>query len=654
MLTLILSLTSEDTDLAKYTGLLKGGGDFVVVFDESVEAGELSCDGDVSLRCVKSDENIAEVYNAIVESSDKASDIFLLSDCIDLHGNILDEMVSCLYAGERHAIVYGQEIANSSELFETAIGILPKYSMTIIANPYCSLIKRKFINTLGFFDTEYSSLKYALMDYYYRLNKYGYSSVISHHALFSFNGKEHKGTGLLCSDMELFTVRYPFWMEKEKRHFLYGIDPCVEFLELFDTKRYPKKRILFDCVIMPPQHCGTSEFQISVFEAFYRLYKDKYDIFLYTNHEADDYHKLSEKYDNVIYPETLEGKYHLGFAPNQLMHFDAQATMNKSCLKVVQTMFDIMMVRIDEHFSVDVNTEVELGLRLSDGIVFISNYTKNDFLACFADKYSVKDIQFKVIYLATDIDAKPQAKYDLPFKDYFLIYGNAFKHKAIKETVNAVSNSEHNFIVVGDEGNCYIYPNVFSYKSGHLEEDFLGYLYANCKAVIFPSMYEGFGLPVVMSLKNNKRVIVYNNELNDELMEHFSEFKDYFLPFDRFDQIIMHINSIDFSKEPVKIEYNDSWDRVAAEHESFFDEILAIEINPDRLKDRWHLFKLIEASLINNESYTVNSLKQDVIRLTEQVNTYKWLISPMLKLKNFIKKRFPSIFRLLKRTAGRE
>jgi hypothetical protein len=636
MITVILHVSNESTDITKYSELLCDGDELVVLRESDMDVGK----------------GIVEWYNEIVEASDKTSDIIFLSDCVKIHGNMFDEMISCLYAGDRHAIVYGQDIADNKELIKTAKSMLPKYSMTIIANPYCALIKRKIINTLGFFDTAYSSLRYALMDFYYRINKYGYSAVISNHALISYNFLE-KPPEECIADKDLFTSRYPFWEEKEKRYFLYGTDPCAEFLELFDARRYPKKRVLFDCIIMPPQHCGTSEYQLSLFDAFNHLYKDKYDIYIYTNHEADEYHKLSEKYENVLYPETLEGKFHLGFAPNQLMYFDTQVTMNIHCLKVVQTMFDIMMVRIDEHFSVDVNTEVEMGLRLSDGIVFISNYTKNDFLACFANKHSIKDKHYKVVYLATDLCAKPLTDYDVKFKDYFLIYGNAFKHKAINETIEAVKNSRHNFIVVGAEDNCYIHTNVFSYKSGHLEEDFLSYLYANCKAVIFPSLYEGFGLPVVMSLKNHKRVIVYNNDLNDELMDYFSEFKDYFLPFDSFTQITKLIESIDFSEELNSIEYNDSWDRVAIEHESFFDEILATKINPDKLRDRWHLYKLIEASLVNNESITVNRLKRDIVQLSNELGDYRTFES-LVKLKRKIRKKLPRLFRVIKRLARKE
>jgi hypothetical protein len=638
MLTVILYVTSENTDITRYSKLLGDSDELVVVREADIREGE----------------SIVALYNEIVDKSDRESDILLLSDCVETHGNILEEMRPCLYSGDRHAIVYGESIENNDELIEAAGRILPGYSRTVFSNPHCAMIKRKVINTLGFFDTTFNSLRFALKDYYYRINGYGFSSVVSYRALFSYseNKQEDMCNADCVADRELFASRYPYWEEMEERFILYGTDPCVEFLELYDTGKYPKKRILFDCIAMPSYHCGTSEYQTSVFEAFYRMYKDKYDIFLYTNREADEYHRLSEKYDNVLYRDSLSGKFHLGFAPNQLMSFEAQLTMNKHCLKIVQTMFDIIMVRVDEHFDMDVNTEVEFGVKLSDGIVFISNYTKNDFLACFANKRSIRDKKYKVVYLAADLSRQEEKDYDLPFDEYILIHGNPFKHKAINETAKAVSNSRHNFIVIGSEDNRFLYPNVYSYRSGHLEEDFLGYLYANCKAVVFPSLYEGFGLPIVMGLKNNKRVILYDNALNQELINHFDEFKSYFFRFEMFSEIIGIIESTDFSKEIADVEYNDTWDRAAAELEAFFCEILDIEMEPDVLRERWYNYKLIEAGQVNYESSTVNSLRKEIAGLNNELGDYRSVAALLVKVKRFFRKRLPGLFMLLKGRAG--
>jgi glycosyltransferase involved in cell wall biosynthesis len=616
----------------------------------------------ITLHITSESTDLADL-NRLVDESDKAADILLLSDYIEPHGDITKGMVSCLDAAEKHAIAYGYEIENNKSLIETAWKYLPEYDLTVQVNDSCVLIKRSVIDAFGFLDESYSSLQYALMDFYCRINKFGFSSIVSYHSLYSCKDKEHSKPVPLCSkDKELFESRYDYWGDKYKRIERYGANPCAEFLKVIDNEYYPRKRILFDCIIMPAMHCGTSEYQISSYDAFYRLYKDKYDIFLYTNREAAEYHKLSEKYGNILYPDTIEGVFHLGYAPNQLMFYEPMLTMNKHCLKIVQTLFDIMMVRIDEHVADDVSSNVEAGIGLSDGIVFISDFTKKDFLACFANNNDLDSKQLKVIYPATGFTV-PKNEYEIPFEDYFLVIGNAYKHKAIKETIEIVSATQENYIVVGYGESDYIFPNVYSLKSGTLDEDYLSYLFAKCKAVVFPSLYEGFGFPIVHSLKSNKHVIVNNNALNRELIEHFNEFKRSFLFFDRFEQIGEIIEKTNFSTDTGNVEYIDSWERVATELETLFGDILKADMDAIKLTERWNSFKTVESNLINAEPL-IKTLKEENLKqhdhIQELSHEYRTLtgekrLSSLLvfTVKTYARNRFPRFISFLKGVIGR-
>ncbi|MCL2424841.1 MAG: hypothetical protein FWD05_00735 [Oscillospiraceae bacterium] len=657
MVTAILHTSYKKADIEQYTKLLDidNGDSLVVVSDEDVE-----------------NRNIIELYNEIMSVSDTGSDILLLSDCVVPHSNLYEQMRICLYVAEKHAIVYGQEIESKESLIKTAERYLPEYSITIQAVPCCVLIKRSVINMLGLFDVSYSSLKYALMDYYCRINIYGFSAIASHRALFSCDGKRVRLGHEI--DEKLFISKHPHWGEKEERIAQLGGHPCVEFLKVLDDEYYPKERILFDCIVMPAMHCGTSEYQKSVFEAFNRLYGDKYDIYLCVNRHVAEYHKLTDKYKNIIYPDEMVNevdKFHLGFAPNQLMHYEHQRIMNKHCLKNVQTMFDVMMVRIDEHVGIDDSGDVELGIRMCDGITFISNFTKNDFLACYSNESSLKGKLLKVIYLATGLDTPLDIEYELPFNDYILIVGNAYKHKAVREAIDAVSNTKYNYIAVGYGDGDYIRPNVYSYESGHLDDDFLSYLYANCKAVIFPSLYEGFGLPLVIGLKNSKRVILNSNELNNELFEYFSEFREHFHFFDKFEQIGEIVNDVDFSKELEKVRYDDTWDRVAAELESFFREILERNVDIEQLYQRWQVYNIIETKiesrtrraeqLIESQISEIGSLRTEIIRKNAEI-THLFKPYELRKLvplmffavKTYAKNRHQWLFKAIKRIAKRK
>jgi len=644
MLTVILYKTSNETDIARYNEFIDtDSGDCLHVLPaEDVE-----------------ERNVVEIYNEIVSESDSLSDILLLSDCVLPHSDLVANMRTCLYKAEKHGIVYGQEIEDKESLIKTSIKYLPEYSTTIQSVPCCVMIKRSVINALDFFDVSYESLKYALMDYYCRMNIYGFSAIVSHHALFSCENDMVKVD--YVSDEELFTSKHPHWEKLCETKLT--TNPIVPFLEVLDEDYYPKKRILFDCIIMPAMHCGTSEYQKSVFEAFNRLFGDKYDIYLQVNRDVAEYHGLSGKYENIIYPDELSeeiGKFHLGFAPNQLMHLEHQLTMSDLCLKNAQTMFDVMMVRIDEHIGVGDSSDVELGIRMCDGITFISNFTKNDFLACYANEQSLQDKMLEVIYIATGLSESKRDDYELPFDEYILIVGNAYKHKAVREAIDAVSGSKHNFIAVGYGENDYIEPNVYSYKSGHIEDDFLSYLYANCKAVIFPSLYEGFGLPLVIGFKHGKRVVVSNCELNRELQEHFSEFEDYFLFFDKFEEIGEIVETIDFSKELIKVEYIDTWDRVATELESFFVKILDADVDVGGLNERLQLYNLLEKKmqkseeLIATQKAGIVGLEKEISYLRRPYEQRKLMPLLFFVAKTYGRNRLNWLYRAVKKIAKRK
>jgi len=457
-------------------------------------------------------ENNVIKCNDLIKAADSADDILFLADDIIMHDdNAFAVMSSCLHAADKHAIVCGFEIENNKSLIETALKYLPEYSTVSEVNACCALIKRSVIDKLGYLDESFENLQEALLDYYRHINRFGFSSVVSYRALFSYDKKAK-------TDSNQDALQRPVFQD---------LHPCVSFLKVLDENYYPKKRILFDCAIMPSMYCGTSEYQKAIFESFYRLFKDKYEIYIYVGREAAEYHKLSETYDNIIYPDTINettGAFHIGFAPNQLMHVEHQLLMSMRCLKIVHTMHDIMMVRINEHIGVGDRADVELGIRLSDGIVCISNYTKDDFLARYYYVDGINEKRIPVIYNSTAI-TPPENEHELPFDEYFLIPGNSYKHKAIKEAIKAVSGSAHNFIVIGIDDNEFIEPNIYSYKSGQLDSDFMNYLYANCKAIVIPSLYEGFGLPLIIGFKFGKRVIVNNNPLNKELREHFKQLK---------------------------------------------------------------------------------------------------------------------------------
>lgn len=140
----------------------------------------------------------------------------------------------------------------------------------------------------------------------------------------------------------------------------------------------------------------------------------------------------------------------------------------------------------------------------SDHIITPSEYTKKDLMKF--TKINAKKIT--VTYESADIAKTKIKKYNLPFKDFILYVGQQPDYKNIRRLAKAHQNllarhKDLGLVLVGkkqaDTKANEKYFNDNDYKN-ILFTDFLpdterDWLYKNCKAYIFPSLMEGFGLP---------------------------------------------------------------------------------------------------------------------------------------------------------------
>jgi glycosyltransferase involved in cell wall biosynthesis len=94
--------------------------------------------------------------------------------------------------------------------------------------------------------------------------------------------------------------------------------------------------------------------------------------------------------------------------------------------------------------------------------------------------------------------------------DYLLLVGNHYEHKGLRETLAVLQERDDvpPLAILGwkvDERE-----GLQSYRAGELSPEFVRDLYAGARGVLFPSHYEGFGLPIMHALAHRKPVISRN------------------------------------------------------------------------------------------------------------------------------------------------
>ena len=176
-------------------------------------------------------------------------------------------------------------------------------------------------------------------------------------------------------------------------------------------------------------------------------------------------------------------------------------------------------------------------IKYSDYYICISKNTQRDLIKY----YNIKEERTSVIYLApfADINHSLNTSKNYTDKPYLLFVGNRHKYKNVKFMMNAIAldigiMKNYNIIFFGG-GNFTQQEKEFFKKLNFSEnqilsvqgaDKYLTKLYQNASAFIYPSLYEGFGLPILEAMNNNCPIISSNTssmkEVGGNAVEYFN------------------------------------------------------------------------------------------------------------------------------------
>lgn len=614
----------------------------------------------------KNEENLGFIKTcnrAVFELDSSNNDILLLNSDTEVTEGFLEEMLEVLYQSEKHGAVcprsnnatlltfpiknnYGELLSpeRSYECYSRVRGLLPRTKIIPTGVGFCMLIKRDLLETYGLFDEVYGLGYNEENDFCMRINQYGYSILMANYAyVYHFEGKSFGDKKKMLDDRnaKILNKRYPYYSGIVNLYFNKDIDPVDNFADLIDKDLYKKKRILISLYGLPAAYNGTAEHGIAVLKEFYNYYSDKYDISILINHEADKFYGISKLYENVFYPHNIRGTFHLAYVPSQIFHIEHLIILNRTCLKYVFCMQDVISLRSNYLLANDwERLEIfRLSIKFCGGLTGISDFTIEDTKEYFDNEFANRNILIQRLYLATDkvYSVSEHCKYELPFKEYFIVFGNNFKHKFVENIIPDLKESKYNFIIIGSNIEGEIAPNIYGHKSGNLEEGFVDYLTYNSLAILFPSVYEGLGLPVFNGIDYNKKVIANDNTLNRELKEYLETFSENIVLFENvkylekiLDQVYNHPQVIYKNNNRVVR----TWKDVVVELESFLESISDNELDVELLRERWVEMRYLENV---HRCYVTGSSCVDYSN-----------VSLKLAIKERVKNKFPQIYAILK------
>jgi len=184
---------------------------------------------------------------------------------------------------------------------------------------------------------------------------------------------------------------------------------------------------------------------------------------------------------------------------------------------------------------------VKSALKRAEKIIAVSEFTKNDII----EQFGIKKEKIEVTYEGVSKNlASPQPslsqgegeknqddkevlfRYNI-HKPFFFYTGNAYPHKNLEGLVKIYSKVKEKYkdlslVFVGKED--YFYKRLKEQTNeeiiftGFVTDEELTVLYKNALFYIFPSMYEGFGLPPLEAMANGCPVLSSNKSCMPEIL----------------------------------------------------------------------------------------------------------------------------------------
>ena len=239
--------------------------------------------------------------------------------------------------------------------------------------------------------------------------------------------------------------------------------------------------------------------------------------------------------DGEIHQLITELDIHIWFSP--LLILDP---LNPG-IPAVYCVPDIQHEYYPEFFSEDVlewrHKYFEHSAKLADAIFTISDYSK----MTLVEKYNVSPDKIHVTWLdcptyftidkAFRHSEYVKTEYNLPDR-YILFPANTWPHKnhitLIKalESYHSCYGSPPDLVLTGYESDAHaallraIKNSVVKEKIhflGYVDKDHMPAIYKNASCLVFPSMYEGFGIPLVEAMRTECPIIAANNTTMKEI-----------------------------------------------------------------------------------------------------------------------------------------
>ena len=407
--------------------------------------------------------------------------------------------------------------ASRSDVARGVLAMLPDFYVTTECLSPCFLIRRDLVTNLAPTIEGWIDARGLFAEYSVRARRLGFRTVISNRAVVRLDPPAADSAEVQPDARDVAVIRSPFpELEKARREFSRA--------EAFENERLvsqffdgPERWLLDGRNLAGYGHVnGTVKATLGICDGLHAARRGS-DMTLWVTAAAADYHELERRYAGWrIITSPPADRFGAALRLSQPWQLTEALDLHALAPVNVFVMLDTIAWDVVYPAFGALEKTWRYLAAYADGLLFISEFSRQRFQARFALSPSVRS---RVVHLSLDpADYAADVGHSVASDPYWLIVGNSYDHKFLTPTLDLITRAfpGKRLIAVGERGPKRG-PCVTQLESGQTDEPRMQALYANAEIVVFPSFYEGFGLPIVNALAYGRTVVARDSALVREI-----------------------------------------------------------------------------------------------------------------------------------------
>lgn len=537
-------------------------------------------------------DNMLVLTNKVVISEESILEMEKVAECAERHMFVVPRTND----GEYNKYCGPEEYVDEEDRVNWNKNHLSRYSFIPCSFNDCIFIKgyrvmqHMYIDLSGSLssgiDPSFNSIRFAFSAFSLLMFDYGFATVIANYAY-----AENTSSEIDKNEENIFNIKLKKILDASILNYRkYSVSP-VELFGKCEGKVNRKRKIWYYVSHLSSDVNGSSVHAFGVLSGLINsLNKDEWEITVMATEAIIETHHIRERFDCKVSSTYSDSDiFDVGFAPCSVV----DSIFVKHCYKLIIWPLDLIMLRSGYIFNGEISNGYEFNARMADGLIYFSESVRKDFEAYFNFVPEVKNIPSLVTSITPGIiesdgdDSCLREK--IPFDNFYLVMGNQLLHKMVIPVVSVLASTKRNIVAIGGTSEYKrISNNIIMMKSGTLSNEFMDALYRKCKGLIYPSVYEGFGLPPVQALNLGKPVFAMDMDVNHELENLVPEFKGRIKYMKTLQDLPALIDDFENNGiEPIKLNaYSRSWDDVGKDCAKFIEKVIKVPMDVQKLSIR--------------------------------------------------------------------